>query len=471
MKKISLIFILLLAACTTEPVEIHDDNAILQLLLNMADSSAVGFLINEFDIDGNGTLYCMELPNTLDDTVACTMENGRFTKIKLSNMGLSGTIPESIGDLTELTHLGLKNNNLNGEIPESIRNLINLTQLSLGYNSLGGSIPESIGDLKKLVVLDVSHNNLEGSIPSSIRNLTALVNFLADSNNLNLIIPEDFCTIYPNLGNYDLSGNQFCPPLPSCIDTPDDIGFQNCDTSCGSGNTYLNGYCYSTGDLTALGAFVKISSATEDSLKLGKQEWHAGKLERLDCYWQDDEICHLAGDIPAELGNLSTLKYLDLQKSSLSGALPLSVGNLSNLEYLYLQDDSISGSLPETIGGMVNLKDFSIANNQLSGSIPESIGNLTELTKLDIQNNKLTGVLPESIGNLTNLTYLNISENQLDGIIPESICNLSNLLWDSTFSTTSSTLFNNQLCPPYPECIKLYVGEQNTSNCSESELP
>ena len=76
MLKINLIFILLLVACTTEPVEMHDDNAVLHTLLNMADSLAVDFLINEFDIDGNGTLYCMELPNTLDDTVACTMENG-----------------------------------------------------------------------------------------------------------------------------------------------------------------------------------------------------------------------------------------------------------------------------------------------------------------------------------------------------------------------------------------------------------
>ncbi|SVC56099.1 uncharacterized protein METZ01_LOCUS308953, partial [marine metagenome] len=32
--KISLIFILLLASCTTEPVEIHDDNAVLQKLFN-----------------------------------------------------------------------------------------------------------------------------------------------------------------------------------------------------------------------------------------------------------------------------------------------------------------------------------------------------------------------------------------------------------------------------------------------------
>lgn len=35
MKKLNLIFILLLAGCTTEPVEIHDDNAVLHTLVKM----------------------------------------------------------------------------------------------------------------------------------------------------------------------------------------------------------------------------------------------------------------------------------------------------------------------------------------------------------------------------------------------------------------------------------------------------
>ena len=371
MMKISLIFILLLAACTTEPVEIHDDNAVLHTLLKM----------------GTGTIEikdCVDLPDSI-----CVWEDGRITLLNCYNNSLTGGIPENIGKLTELTQLGLKSNDLKGEIPESIGDLINLTQLSFGYDSLSGNIPESIGKLKKLTLLDLSHNQLSGNIPKAIGELTALHTFLADSNNLSGTISDDFCTIFSNLINYDLSGNKFCPPQPSCIDNKNNIGNQNCDNACGDENTFVNDHCYSTADLSALGAFVKISSAKEDSLKLGKQEWHAGRLEILDCYWQDDEIdtCHLAGDIPANLGNLSALKYLNLQKSSLSGALPLSVGNLSKLEYLYLQDDSISGSLPETIGGMVNLKDFRIANNQLSGSIPVSIGNLSELINLNLKNN------------------------------------------------------------------------------------
>ena len=89
------IIIFILSCAPTEPVETYDDNAILQIFLNMADSSAVDLIRNEFDIDGNGTLDCMELPNTMEDSVVCTLENGRFTKLKLNNMGLSGNIPEN----------------------------------------------------------------------------------------------------------------------------------------------------------------------------------------------------------------------------------------------------------------------------------------------------------------------------------------------------------------------------------------
>ncbi len=94
--KISLIFILLMAACTTEPVEIHDDNAVLHTLLNM----------------GTGTIEikdCVDLPDSI-----CVWEDGRITLLNLFNMELNGTIPDEIGNLTELKQLGLKSNNFNG---------------------------------------------------------------------------------------------------------------------------------------------------------------------------------------------------------------------------------------------------------------------------------------------------------------------------------------------------------------------
>ena len=175
-------------SCTpTEPVEIHNDNAVLYTLLKM----------------GTDTIEikdCVDLPDSI-----CVWEDDRITLLNLFNMELSGTIPDEIGNLTELKQLGLKSNNFNGGIPESIGDLINLTQLSLGNDSLSGNIPESIGKLKKLTFLDLSHNQLSGSIPEAIGELTALRTFFADSNNLSGTISDDFCTIFSKLIYYDLS--------------------------------------------------------------------------------------------------------------------------------------------------------------------------------------------------------------------------------------------------------------------------
>ena len=69
----------------------------------------------------------------------------------------------------------------------------------------------------------------------------------------------------------------------------------------------------------------------------------------------------------------------------------------------------------------------------------------------------LRGEIPLEIENLTNLTYLILNNNQLTGEIPPEICNQG----DSTPS-----LGNNQLCPPYPECISQHnIDLQDTSNC------
>ena len=86
--------------------------------------------------------------------------------------------------------------------------------------------------------------------------------------------------------------------------------------------------------------------------------------------------------------------------------------------------------------------------------------NIIETTELNLCNHGLSGSIPSDIEQLTNLTNLHLGFNQLIGKIPEEICNLSNI--------SDSTLFvpNNQLCPPYPNCISQEdIDSQDTSNC------
>ena len=94
------------------------------------------------------------------------------------------------------------------------------------------------------------------------------------------------------------------------------------------------------------------------------------------------------------------------------------------------------------------------------------------LVSLDAKGKGLSGQIPSILDSLESLQVIWLYNNFFSGQIPESICSLSNLEWDSTGSSSSkSYLYSNQLCPPYPDCIAPFVGEQNTLNCSESESP
>ena len=98
-----------------------------------------------------------------------TDSNGRVTRLDLSFNGLNGTIPESIGDLEELTsiHFGV-NYNITGPIPESIGKLVNLKTLALFENKLTGTIPESIMNLTQLDHFSIYQNQLDGVLSEKL---------------------------------------------------------------------------------------------------------------------------------------------------------------------------------------------------------------------------------------------------------------------------------------------------------------
>ena len=86
----------------------------------------------------------------------------KVTKINLKFNNLDGTIPSSIGGLTELKFLHLRGNKLNGTIPEEIGNLSKLTFLAISENDLGGDLPDGMSSLVKLKEIYAEKCNFTG---------------------------------------------------------------------------------------------------------------------------------------------------------------------------------------------------------------------------------------------------------------------------------------------------------------------
>ena len=126
----------------------------------------------------------------------------------------------------------------------------------------------------------------------------------------------------------------------------------------------------------------------------------------------------LTGSVPRELGNLSSLIFLNLSNNDLSGSIPPELGNLSELEELHLRHNNLSGSIPPELGNISFLEILSLEHNSLGGSIPPELGNISFLEVLSLEHNSLSGNIPPELGNLGNLMGLYLQGNAFTGCVP-----------------------------------------------------
>jgi len=129
----------------------------------------------------------------LNDEVAnfpgVTVTNGHVTEIRMLFNNLTGFLPASLSELTQLKVLELSFNKIGGGIPESLGNLQHLQVLALNGNSINGAIPNSLGSLYELKQLHLSSNKLSGDLPSELNELANLEVFNVFDNDLSGQLP------------------------------------------------------------------------------------------------------------------------------------------------------------------------------------------------------------------------------------------------------------------------------------------
>ena len=368
-----------------------------------------------------------ELTGLIPETLG---QLNNLQSLNLAYNELTGPIPEALGQLDNLESLNLDSNKLTGTIPEALGNLNNLKILDLSSNGLAGTIPEALGQLNNLERLSLAGNELTGPIPEALGQLDNLESLNLDSNKLTGTIPEALGNLN-NLKSLSLRGNQLTGCIPSALNSVPNNDFNNLELA----------FCHlESGEAAILAAFYEATGGDhwkDNTYWLSGaplSEWYGvttddeGWVISLDLsgdvgllYGDYPSGNGLRGTIPEALGQLDNLEYLSLYRNELTGTIPEALGNLNNLKYLSLDSNKLTGTIPETLGNLNNLKYLDLSSNGLTGTIPEALGQLDNLEYLSLRSNELTGTIPETLGNLNNLKYLYLAWNELTGCIPSAL--------------------------------------------------
>ena len=175
--------------------------------------TSIGNLSQLFSLDLSGGV-CGVIPKTVGSLTQ--LEALTISGVRQAGGQLTGSIPDSIGNLVKLAELDLRGNLLTGPIPSTLTSCGHLEMLKLENNQLNGPIPANIGSLTNLEVARLFNNKLSGSIPNSITNAVKLLSIDLSSNKITGAIPPGLSRDFTmtNLQSVNLSFNELTGDIP-----------------------------------------------------------------------------------------------------------------------------------------------------------------------------------------------------------------------------------------------------------------
>ncbi|KAM3201402.1 hypothetical protein P3L10_033765 [Capsicum annuum] len=220
--------------------------------------------------------------------------NSRLGDVHLDGNAFTGSL--QLPFLPNLEVLDISNNKIQGELPPNIGSILpNLVVLIMSNNILEGFFPSSFGDMEYLTCLDLSYNKLKGKLPIGLARKGSKLIFLRLSNNM---LKGEIFPVSGNINNFQylyLDGNNFSGPIPQALVT--------------------------------------------------------APLQALDLSYNN-----LSGNIPAWLGNSSSIQSLALYRNHLKGHIPPDYCRLEGLEELDLSENNLVGVIPSCFSAFRDLK-------------------------------------------------------------------------------------------------------------------
>lgn len=298
---------------------------------------------------------------------------------------------DALCSLPKLTSLNLRSNELSG-LPDAFGNLSTLRSLNLCRNnennwSVDGLLP--LCRLRSLTELFLSECRLE-QLPAAFDKLTSLQTVHLDSACMTVL--SDVFGAMTQLQKLFLRENLSLHALPLSI-------------------TRLSALV----ELDLMSVQVRALPSFFGNLRaLRKLDLSRTLLETLpDSFGQLTSLEHLSMDemdglrcLPDSFGRLSSLTRLSLRSTKLP-RLPDSFCNLTSLTHLCVR--ACVDELPADLGRLSSLCFLDAAKNDLT-SLPRSIGGLRALQVLDVSHNSLSS-LPSSVGCLQSLHEFRCVDN------------------------------------------------------------